>query len=341
MTQGKDDTHFEFDHYQPKISKKNGFVVNIIGLSIAHMIRKPLISTVLFMLVGAGIAGAIIASYPSEVEMDTVPIIKADTHAYKQSPNKAGGMKVEGRNSTIYASMDDQELKESAPVENLIKDKEALNSFSKQVEEAVQEDRLQERREALIEMQKEARKKEKKLENLLQAQKDADRTAKKDVEKIASAPVKASSSSNGGEPPRIPLKHGAGANPETLEFVRSVLNKQEEEKVASSDANIAHSMASIEPAAGATTAAKVIKPGTYYVQLASVSKRNGTEREWGKLLEAFPQQLNGLKYRVSTADLGSRGVFYRIQAGPMAKASADRICAQIKAQKPGGCLVTR
>ncbi|MCB1721141.1 MAG: SPOR domain-containing protein [Alphaproteobacteria bacterium] len=39
--------------------------------------------------------------------------------------------------------------------------------------------------------------------------------------------------------------------------------------------------------------------------------------------------------------MGERGTYYRIQAGPMSRASASDICDSIKAQKPGGCLVTQ
>lgn len=36
-----------------------------------------------------------------------------------------------------------------------------------------------------------------------------------------------------------------------------------------------------------------------------------------------------------------RGTFYRIQAGPISKDSADEICREIKAITPVGCLVVK
>jgi cell division septation protein DedD len=121
--------------------------------------------------------------------------------------------------------------------------------------------------------------------------------------------------------------HKPGSSPETLQFVRSVLDKKDSPNAAAA--------ASVEPAAGAA-----VTPGSYFVQLASVKSRDGADSEWGKLQKSFGS-LNGLDYRVQEANLGDRGTFYRIQAGPMSKTSAGDICDAIKAQKPGGCLVVQ
>jgi hypothetical protein len=51
--------------------------------------------------------------------------------------------------------------------------------------------------------------------------------------------------------------------------------------------------------------------------------------------------LSGAEYRVQRADLGAKGVFFRIQAGPMSKDSAKSVCDAIKASKPGGCVIVQ
>lgn len=102
-------------------------------------------------------------------------------------------------------------------------------------------------------------------------------------------------------------------------------------------------VSAIEPASGMVSPAPKINaaPGGYYVQLASVPSRSGTESEWGKLQKKFGSILGGLKYRVQEASLGGRGTFYRIQAGPISRESADEICREVKAISPNGCLVVK
>lgn len=79
--------------------------------------------------------------------------------------------------------------------------------------------------------------------------------------------------------------------------------------------------------------------GGFLVQLASVGNEAAVEREWGRMQSRHPQQLGNLSLTVERADLGDRGIFYRIQAGPLAsREAADGLCAQLKAQQQD-CLV--
>lgn len=81
--------------------------------------------------------------------------------------------------------------------------------------------------------------------------------------------------------------------------------------------------------------------GDYYVQLASVKTADGAEGEWKKLTQKYSSQLVGYSHRVEKADLGDKGIFYRIQAGPVSKDKATQTCNAIKQVTPGGCLVKR
>jgi hypothetical protein len=101
-------------------------------------------------------------------------------------------------------------------------------------------------------------------------------------------------------------------------------------------APVADDAAKIESAAG-TTAPKAIASGNSYVQLASVKSTVGAAGEYKKL-QAKYSSLSGVQYRTQEADLGAKGIFHRIQAGPMSKADATRICNEIKT-KGGSCLV--
>jgi len=80
--------------------------------------------------------------------------------------------------------------------------------------------------------------------------------------------------------------------------------------------------------------------GEYYIQLASTKDKSSADVEWKKLSKKY-SVISSLPYRVETADLGERGLFYRIQAGPMSRADAQKKCAAIKKINPNGCLVKK
>lgn len=80
--------------------------------------------------------------------------------------------------------------------------------------------------------------------------------------------------------------------------------------------------------------------GTSYVQVASVPDAGRVASEWQVVSSKLPM-LAGKAYRTQAADLGAKGTFHRIQVGPMSKDAAIALCNQIKAQKPGGCLVVK
>ena len=84
----------------------------------------------------------------------------------------------------------------------------------------------------------------------------------------------------------------------------------------------------------------VTSSGDYFIQLASIKYKSRAEAEWTKLQQKYGQ-LSGYGHRVESADLGERGMYYRIQAGPMAKDEASSVCDSIKRITPGGCLVKK
>ena len=58
--------------------------------------------------------------------------------------------------------------------------------------------------------------------------------------------------------------------------------------------------------------------------LASYSSTASAQRGWLTLTTQFPNALSGLTPRVERADLGSKGVFYRLKAGPFGDDAAVR-----------------
>jgi len=82
-------------------------------------------------------------------------------------------------------------------------------------------------------------------------------------------------------------------------------------------------------------------PGAFQVQLASARSADGAMGEWKRISGKNAVVLDGLSPSVSEVDLGEKGVFFRLRAGPLAdKAAADAICAELAAQNVG-CIVVR
>jgi len=79
--------------------------------------------------------------------------------------------------------------------------------------------------------------------------------------------------------------------------------------------------------------------GGYSVQLAAVRDENAARGEWRRLRGRHADLLGALSLNVVRADLGPKGIFYRLRAGVLAdKVRAITLC-QALAKKKVGCLV--
>lgn len=97
------------------------------------------------------------------------------------------------------------------------------------------------------------------------------------------------------------------------------------------------------PAQAAPQVAAVAPPlsgGGVRLQIASVGQEPLAAGEWQRLARKYPDLLGTIGYRVVAADLGAKGTFYRVQAGPVDEARAREICDALKA-KGDGCIVVR
>ena len=79
----------------------------------------------------------------------------------------------------------------------------------------------------------------------------------------------------------------------------------------------------------------------YLVQVAARQSHREAMQAYNELQRRFPQMLGGLAPEVFRADLGQRGVWFRVGIGPMAQQSAAvDFCRQLKSQG-GDCLIRR
>ncbi len=79
--------------------------------------------------------------------------------------------------------------------------------------------------------------------------------------------------------------------------------------------------------------------GAFQVQLGAVKSKTGAQKEVRRLTRIHKSVLAGLTVKALRANLGRRGIFYRLRAGPLAgRTAAAALCAKLKALKQG-CIV--
>jgi SPOR domain len=77
------------------------------------------------------------------------------------------------------------------------------------------------------------------------------------------------------------------------------------------------------------------------LQLGSVRSEDAARQEWERIKRKNADLLGTLSATPIRSDLGDKGIYYRIQTGPVAdQAAAERICGELK-QRSVGCLIAR
>jgi hypothetical protein len=79
----------------------------------------------------------------------------------------------------------------------------------------------------------------------------------------------------------------------------------------------------------------------YRLQLGAVRSPDNAKQAWEKLKRSHGDILGTLAFNAYRVDLGARGIFYRIQAGPVRDAAtAERDCGELK-RRGVGCIIVR
>lgn len=97
-----------------------------------------------------------------------------------------------------------------------------------------------------------------------------------------------------------------------------------------------------EPAPAATTAAAPTSGGAYVVQLMALREEAGAKNAWAALQKKHPSILGGQALDIERADLGDKGIFYRVRAaGYATKAAAQSACTSLKSAGQDCIVKTR
>ena len=96
------------------------------------------------------------------------------------------------------------------------------------------------------------------------------------------------------------------------------------------------------PAAPENKVLPALGRGRFVVQIASHRRQADALAEFAGLKRRFPEVIGNYKPSIQRADLGDRGIYYRLRIGPLAsKADAARFCESLKTTGKNDCLIRR
>jgi cell division septation protein DedD len=93
--------------------------------------------------------------------------------------------------------------------------------------------------------------------------------------------------------------------------------------------------------AGVQTETAAIGTDRFFVQLASLRTEQRAREELAQLRSDYQRDLRAYNFTVQRADLGAKGVFYRVLVGPyLSRFVASGYCSEIRSVG-GDCMVLR
>ena len=271
----------------------------------------------------AGIVGWFVLSprYAQETDAE-LPVIRRPQTAIKVQPTEPGGMEILNQDKSVYGILDKSE-DNAKSVENLLPPPEEPKLPVITPEEET----------ASIDTIITATVEENANNNIETAQvvEEAEK-----IIKVAEAPTAQAAKEDLPTPQEKPLsqaiqeaneKNAQIAIPAKAEVkvpAPAAIPAKEEKKTPKSD----EFLALTAPA------------GSWQVQLMSSNNKNAIEKSWKTLSQKY-NVLAKQPHEIESADLGTKGTFYRLKAGAFkTKPEADRLCNDIKALG-GTCIVKK
>jgi cell division septation protein DedD len=95
-------------------------------------------------------------------------------------------------------------------------------------------------------------------------------------------------------------------------------------------------VSSAPPPAPAVT--KIPASGEYLIQLGALRSAPDAEKEWTRIQKSNGDLLGSLKSDVVRVELGEKGIFWRLRAGPLSESAARQLCIDLKSRNQG-CIV--
>ncbi len=284
---------------------------------------------------------------------EDAPLVKAPEEPFRVKPENPGGMEIPHRDKTIYQAMDDDPSADLPRVEALLPEPEEPVQVEKADRKLI---------ESRMDVMKQRDEKPRKVEKIL------DDTTARERQKKASPELRAVMESL---KPALATDVGSASEPAVTVGAKNVpTTKPAAEAVAEAktavkpplpvDAlkpqpkapdSVAPSVPVQAPKPSAPLPpASMVKTSTpeeakatpgHRVQLGAFRSREDALDAWNKA-QARHKILTDKQYTVERADLGAKGIFFRLQVVPMkSEGEAKSVCEQLSAQKQGCFVVKR
>lgn len=309
------------------------------GFALPRLLRM---SALALAVVGVFSFGAIIYSaYKSDdsINPNDVPLIAAEDGDLRAQPEEAGGMQVANRDSTIYGMIDGS-AREGSAIERLVPQPEAPQMPD--MPEGMPQPMRPDGRPALT------------AEEVRRLNQERHKTAGspdaagRAVEALTSAAASLPKGAADGQTSTMTAER-LEPLPEAQAAVSAPVIEQSDDYVAQAPVSkpapvpapardVAGKVASTKPAAGAGAVAAT---GNKMVQLGAVRSEADAKAEWQRLAKKYPSQLGSLTFSVQKADLGAKGVFWRVRGGPVSSDVGADICGKLKASGQSCIVVAR
>jgi len=231
-----------------------------------------------------------------------IPTIKAEG-PYRQKPADPGGIDIPNQDVRVYDQLDSKN-NETLPVEHLLPPSEEPKPASLAIEPAPAV--------AAVPLSTPAP-----ANDVL----NRDIAVKKIVTTVTSAPVISAPPAPVATAPQPPQEAVTVEPPKEPVTIDQLINQT-----------------SPEPSSAAAPAP--LASGAIAVQLASVPDETQAKAMAADLQKKYASQLHGAALHVVRADLGSKGIYYRIQSAGLAESAANSICSSLK-QLHAGCILVR
>ena len=244
------------------------------------------------------------------------PLIQADNKPVKQTPEKPGGKQFPHKNKLIYDRLQGEETPQ---VEKLVPRQE-------EVAAAVNDTRTA----ALDAADAEG---PKKVKTLVVKPDGTVMQPQQPQAAAAAPPAQALAVPGVPQVPQIPAVPGVPAPPAAAGQVAAQPPvAQPERKPAAAPKPPTRTAAAPAPRAASSS--------KYVVQVAARKSQTDALAAFADLQQKYPNLLNNYRPIIERADLGSKGVWYRLRVGPLnQKTSAANLCRKLKSAGMSSCLV--
>ena len=276
-------------------------------------LKKILYSSIVFLAVGGF---SVLAWYAYQfgsrpVDVDQLKLIRADETPYKVKPENPGGMEVPYMDKVVYDSISGKE-NTPAKVERILPSPEEPVDLKNSRYNAV-------------------------VEKAKQATSDT-RIAKNNIKQDKVKQESHAAATEDTLPkPAVPDK-------KTNQSITLASNKEVKKLLAPENALTPVSKQDLKPVpVGSKMRNEVVKApqkmdARYRIQLGAYRSEQVAVTDWKQLQKKFPEDLTKLDYYIERKDLGTKGVFYRLQAGPLESSASARLVCKKLIDKKQGCF---